>query len=293
MFSPLAGCQPATATQPSVVVTTPAGPDFTQPGTAIDMVQTLIAAAGSDELIMVEIEEDTVSVSALVDGQPVTWAYRDGSIGQIPSDLAYVDQAIFDIDDFNLDDVGGLFRAAESASGSAQNQNLQIVDYSGGEVMMSVSTVPESRTVFFHPDGSMLETLDFNTPGGVSRGVSEAVGTQTAVHSIAVQSEVGAWVDFPGEEETTIRRQRTAKVPVTTHARAETLDLPLFSPSLVDPEAIWAVVDKAIGTEDIPEGSSWSVIVDDRDDEGIPKMYFSIGPRVLVTDLAGTPVLTD
>ena len=290
LFTGLTGCQPAGANQPSVVASTTPGPDFTEPGVALDMVRQLIAAAGSDRLIMVEIEDDTVSVSALVDDEPVTWAYRDGTIGEVTSDLAYVDQAVFDIEDFNLADVGALFEAAGSESGSAENQNLQIVDYSGGEVMMSVSTVPESQTVFFHPNGTMLETLDFNTAAGVSQGITEAVGPRAWVHSIAVQSDTGAWVDYPGAEDTTIRRHRTAKVPVTTNARAETLDLPLFNPELVDPDAIWAVVDSVLGTPDVPEGSDWSVNVDDRDERGTPRMYFSIGPRVLVTDLSGTPV---
>ena len=285
-----AGCQPGNAAPPATASTTPAEPDFSRPGAALGMVQQLIAAAGTTRLIMVEIEVDTVSVSVLTDGRPVTWAYRGGTIGEVASDMAYVDQASFTIDDFNISDVGALFRAAAGASGSDENQTLQIVDYSGGQVMMAVSTVPESRTVFFNPDGSLLETLDFNTQGGITRGIAGAVGTRTSVHRLAVQSDVGAWVDFPGEKGRTVRRQRTEKVPVTTNVRAETLDLPLFDPRLVDPAAIWAVVDSVVGSPEVPEGSAWSVIVDDRDGAGVPRMHFSIGSRVLITDLGGNPV---
>ncbi len=257
------------------------------------MVRKLIASAGTERLIMVEIEADTVSVSVLVQGQPVTWAYRDGTIGEVASDMAYVDQAVFAIDDFDLSDVGALFRTAAAESGSEENQNLQIVDYSGGQVMMSVSTVPESRTVFFHPDGTLLETLDFTTPAGISRGITEAVGTRTSVHRVAVQSDVGAWVDYPGEKGTTIRRQRTSKIPVTTNARAETLNLPLFDPRRVEAEAIWAVVDSVEGTQGVPVGSHWSVMIDDRDRTGVPRMHFSFGFKIVVTDLSGTPVTDD
>lgn len=284
------GCQLGDAPTPTAS-STPAQPDFTRPGAAQDMVRRLIAASGSEDLIMVQIETDQVSVSVLIDSEPVTWAYRDGEIQEVASDMAYVDQAVFTIDDFNISDVGALFRAAEAASGSAENQDLQIVDYSGGQVMMAVSTVPESRTVFFHPDGRLLETLDFTTHRGVVRGLEEAVGEVALVHSAGIDSRQGAWIDLPGADQTTIRRLRTAKVPVTTNARAETLDLPLFATGVIDAEAIWSVVEGTVGTADVPDGSDWSVIIDDRDDLGIPRMHFRLGRTVLVTELDGTQVV--
>ncbi len=92
---------------------------------------------------MVEIAKDSVQVSVLsAEGKPVTWAHRDGKSAEVPSDLAYVDQATFDVSRFNISNVGGLFRAAASMSGSEEHQSLTIVDYSGGEVVMSVSTLP-------------------------------------------------------------------------------------------------------------------------------------------------------
>ena len=255
------------------------------------MVNQLLARAGSRRLLMVEITDSTVQLSVLdADDSPSTWAYRDGELGEVPSDLAYVDQATFEIDNFNISDVGGLFRAAAGMSGSEENQSLTIVDYSGGEVMMSVSTIPESRTVFFNPSGSLLALLDFDTPGGVAEGIAEAIGTRVMVHSVSVESDQGAWIDYPGDEETTIRRTRTAKVPVTTVARAETVDLPLFPAIRVDPEAVWDVVDAIRGTDDIPEEAPWSVMIDDRDRLSTPRMHFTIGSRVVVTDLAGTVI---
>ena len=278
---------PTTVSSPTA---TPADPDFTEPGAAASMVESLLSEAGSRQALMVEITEDSVQVSVLsADRKPVTWAHRDGKSAEVPSDLAYVDQATFDVSKFNISDVGGLFRAAASMSGSEEQQSLTIVDYSGGEVTMSVSTFPESRTVFFNANGALLDVLNFDAPGGVATGIKEAVGLQLTVYSVTVQSDQGAWADYPGDKEgTTVRRTRTAKVPVTTNTRNETPDLPIFVSARIRPDAVWKVVDAVRGTGDVAEDAKWSVVIEDRDKIGVPNMYFSIGSTSLSTDLNGT-----
>lgn len=256
------------------------------------MVSSLLTDAGSRQALMVEIAEDSVQVSVLsADGKPVTWAHRDGESAEVPSDLAYVDQATFDVSKFNISNIGGLFRAAASMSGSEEHQSLTIVDYSGGEVVMSVSTLPESRTVFFTHDGALLGVLNFDAPGGIANGIKEAIGLQLTVCSVTVQSDQGAWVDYPGDAEgTTVRRTRTAKVPVTTNIRNETPSLPVFVAAKIRPDAVWRVVDAVRGTSDVPEDAKWSVIIEDRDKTGVPRMYFTIGSKSLQTDLNGTVI---
>ncbi|MCC6494854.1 MAG: hypothetical protein IT193_01200 [Propionibacteriaceae bacterium] len=285
----LAGCVPAAAT-PTSGPPTPSEPDFTKPGAAVAMVDSLLAEAGSRRALMVEITESSVQVSVLTaDDQPVTWAYRGGKSAEVTSDLAYVDQATFDVSEFNISDVGALFRAATNMSGSEEKQGLTIVDYSGGEVTMSVSTFPESQTVFFNPDGSLLQVLNFDAPGGIDDGVAEVLESRFTVYSVTIQSDQGVWAEFPGTEDgTTVRRTRTAKVPVTTNIRNETVDLPLISTSRVRPEVIWELVDDLRGSSEVPEDSKWSVVIDDRDRTGYPRMRFTIGPKSVVTDLNGT-----
>ncbi len=285
----LAGCVQAGAT-PTSGPSTSAAPDFTKPGAAAEMVESLLADAGSRRALLVEIAETSVQVSVLTaEGKPVTWAHRDGKSEEVPSDLAYVDQATFDISGFNISDVGGLFRAAANMSGSEEKQGLTIVDYSGGEVMMSVSTFPESRTVFFNPDGSLLAVLNFDAPGGIADGIQEVLGDRITVYSVSVQSDQGAWTEFPGTEEgTTVRRTRTSKVPVTTNIRNEVVDLPLFAASRIRPDVIWSVLDGVRGTSDAPEDAKWGVVIEFRENTGSPQMHFTIGSKSLVTDLNGT-----
>lgn len=291
----LAGCVPAPTSTPTTAsspTSTPADPDFTEPGTAASMVNSLLTDAGSRQALMVEITEDSVQVSVLsADGKPVTWAHRDGKSAEVPSDLAYVDQATFDVSKFNTSDIGGLFRAAASMSGSEEHQSLTIVDYSGGEVVMSVSTLPESRTVFFNANGALLDVLNFDAPGGIASGIKEAVGLQLSVYSVTVQSEQGAWADYPGDEEgTTVRRTRTAKVPVTTNIRNETPDLPVFVSARIRSDAVWKVVDAVRGTSDVPEDAKWSVVIEDREKTGVPRMYFTIGSKSVTIDLNGAVI---
>jgi hypothetical protein len=275
---------PSEATTPA-----PTCPDFTRLDAATTMVHRLMADAGSSEAIMVQVQPREVDVSVLVDETPVTWACRDGVVAKVPSDIAYVDQASFDPDSFDFSDIGALFRAAAAVAGSADRQRLQIVDYSGGRVMMSVSTDPESRTVFFNADGSLLEDLDFTTYGGVQRGLRAVEGQLVLGTHVSVTSNEGVWMDYAGTEPGTVtRRERTATVPVTTVNRTARDPVTPFAPSLVKANVIWAVVEQT--AETMTATPTWSVVIDDRAGHGLPRMYLTIGSTSVVTDLNGRPI---
>jgi len=273
----------------STPTTSPAEcPDFATPGAAATMIGQLLDKLGSRQTVMVEIRSRELAVTALVDGAPSTWACRAGVVQQVTSDIAYVDQASFDVTGFDIGDVGSLFRAAAAIAGSSENQMLQIVDYSGGRVMMAVTTNPESRTVFFNADGSILEDLDFDTLGGIERGLQDVDENASLVLQVTIDSAKGAWADAPGVDAGTIvRRQRTPRIPVTTVTRTERAALQTFSPALIDPDAIWGVVAGS-RTPNTP----WSVSIDDRERTGVPHLHFAFGQSTLVTDLLGHPVTT-
>lgn len=286
----LGGCvQPAPTPTPSARPTV-VSVDLTAPGQARAMVRRLIAKAGTPRLIQVEITKDWASITVVKDDRAETWAWRDDTIKQVDTDVAYVQQTVFSIDDFNINDVGGLLRAAAGISGSESSQELQIVDSSAGEVFMSVSTVPESRTVFFYPDGGLLPTLDFTTEGAIRQGLADVTGTRTTALAIGVQSNLGAWLDFPGSATTTIRRLRTSTVPVTINERSQRPELPAFNVTRVRAAAIWRVLSEARTEGHLDADTRWQVTVDDRVGTGVPRMYFTIGTGSLVTDLDGEEI---
>lgn len=294
----LTGCSPAvgpsatpTATPtPSPSATVSAQKDLTKPGAALEVVRELISAAGTTKLIMVEVDTHTASISVVQGTTAQTWAYRGGTIKQVQSDTQYVDQAIFDINDFDIFDVGALFRAAAAVSGVDTEQSLQIVDFSAGEVMMTVSTVPESRTVFFHPDGTLLPTLDFNSRWGIREGLADAIGSKQQVIAVGIDSSQGVYVDYVGPNATTLRRLRSAKFPAATAGRSDKPVNPDFDPNLVSSDAVWTVIQRLRDQGKFDASTVWSVMVDDRRKTGTPLMYFNIAGTEIVADLSGNDV---
>ncbi|MFZ1411192.1 MAG: hypothetical protein WAS07_07035 [Micropruina sp.] len=282
----LGGCLAPTPSSPPTPSATQAAVDLALPGEALKMVRELIAAAANPRLIQVEISAERAAISVVEDGKAATWAFRDGEIKQVDTDIAYVEQAIFNIEAFNINDVGGLFRAAAGMSGSRSSQELQIVDYSDGQVMMTVSTVPESRTVFFNPDGSLLPILDFHTEGGIGVGLADATGPLRTALVVGVQSNLGVYVEYPGSPTTTIRRLRTSQVPATTNERAETPSLDSFDPTDVTSAAIYRALAASQENRMVSTTLGWSVVIDRRD-AGQPMMHFVADGRQFVTDLQG------
>lgn len=287
---PSATPNPPLANSGPIVSPTPSAVDFTRVGAARRMVDELIAAAGSDQLLMAEVTADTVQIGVLKDGQASTWAYRDGTVGKVIGDLTYVNQATFTIDRFNIDNVGALFDAAAAVAGSAQEQSLNIVDNAGGDVVMSVATVPESKTVFFNPNGSLLRLLDFDTVDGLQTGLSEALGIRTLVYSITISSTQGVQVICPGGTGRLVHRSRGLRVPVSTVTIPGTSDVPEFSATKVDPYAIWRVVHALRDGKKAATDADWKVVIDDRDGGGTARMHVSVGSVNLTTTLGGTTI---
>ena len=269
---------------------------MTQPGVAKRTIDELVAASGSIQVVMVDVRRNEATVSVLKDREIHTWAYRDGRIREVASDLQYVNQLTFTPDSFDLADISVLFRTAAAVSGSDQTQILQIVDrqqvdHALSDIKMSVSTNPETRTVFFNADGTLVPTLDFSTLGGISRGLSDAIGTHVTATTVSVGSPAGASIEFPGADgTTTVRRQRTAKFPVTDSPRSGSDKQALFDPHLVDPTAIWRVLQRYAAAGTYTPATDWSVSVDAKSQSGVPRMRFTVGQARFVTDLAGTEV---
>ncbi len=252
------------------------------------MVETLIAEAGSAKLLMLEVTQTGVQIGVLKDGQASTWAYRDGTVGKVIGDLTYVNQATFSIDRFNIDDVGALFATAAAVSGSSKEQALNIVDNAGGDVVMSVATVPETKTVFFNPNGTLLKLLDFDNVDGIRTGLSDALGIRTLVYSITVSSSQGVQVICTGGTDRLVHRTRGLRVPVTAVTIPGNSDLPEFSATKVDATTIWRVVNSLRDGKRAPLNADWKVVIDDRAGHGSPRMYVSVGDVNVTTTLGGT-----
>lgn len=300
----LAACAPAPAVSttptPSVPpastpspTPTPTGdePDFTEPGVAREMVEELLEAAESTTALQVAVTASEVRVAVERDGNAETWAYRDGEIGTVQSDIVYVDQASFRPSDYPLDDVGALFRAARAVSGADEAQELQIVDYSAGIVATTVTTTPESRTVFFTRDGTIVPTLDLTTPSGIEQAYRDAVGARTTATQVVFSSTDGVYLDTPDATAGTITRyQRAPRTPLIVSTRSDATSLEAFDPRTIDPDVIWTVIDEAHAEGGYTFADAWTCTVDSRSDTGEPLLHFQVGADEFVTTLKGTLV---
>lgn len=262
--------------------------DLTEPGAAQELVGRLMDAAGAEEALMVTVTATDASVVVVAGETPKAWAWRNGRIQQVPSDVAYVAQRTFDPGEFSFHDVGALFRLAESVSGSRQGQSLQIVDYSAGLVSMSVSTNPESRAVFFQPDGALLPTLDFTSGRGLEQGYADVVGPRGAASSMGFGSASGVYLDSPPDAGGSYqRRHRMARTPVIVTPRTATENLGVFNPARVDPSVVWSVLEDLHEQGSFTLDMPWNCVVEDRQRTGTPLMHFTVGEESFVTTLAG------
>lgn len=294
--TPPAGPAPTVTPTPSTTPTTPtpsATPsekiDLLQPGAAVALVDRLLAASGSSRVIMVTVTAQDASVAVLRNGAAETWAWRDGRVQQVQSDINYVAQREFNPHDFDFTDLAALFRAAEAVSGSARGQSLQIVDYSAGLVSMSVSTNPETRPVFFNPDGTLLPTLDFSSAWGLERGYDDVVGPRGTTSGLGFGSALGVYLDSPQDAQGAYtRRQRTARTPVLVTARTDATQLRAFDPARVKPAVVWGVLERLQDEGRFTLDTTWTCVADDRATTGTPRLYFQVGDRSFVTDLYGT-----
>ena len=244
-----AACAPSTTPTPGPAVSSGSASakvePLTKPGAARAAVDQLVAAAGTHEAVKVDISATEASLSIVRNGQPFTWAWTNGVVGRAQSDIANVNQASFDPDTFNLDNVGELFKVAAQVSGSQQNQQLQIVEYNQGQVLMTVTTNPESATVFFRPDGTLVHSLDFMTAEGISEALRDCLGTTTQVGVIGYRPESGLYVEYPGSQQGVITVvTRPKSLPRWAASQKGTLPQ-LFDASLVNPAVVASIIQLA------------------------------------------------
>ncbi|WP_144008460.1 hypothetical protein [Parenemella sanctibonifatiensis] len=266
---------PATTPTPSPVASaTPQAVDLTRPGKARDVLEQLQAAAGSNRIVQVEVTRWTAKIQILRGNDVIAWQWDRGVIDTVVSDVEYVGQAVFTLDDFELDDLGSLFRQAKLVSQSGNEQQLQVVDYNRGTVMMTVATEPESTSVFFHPDGTIVPEVDTADPESVALTLDEVVGDTDNVQLIEIQT-TGIQADLPAGPDTVIRRTRLGRIPLLEAQRTESLDQRAFDPDLIDPE----VIADLVATH---EGTPLTISQEAGDRR----------PRIRVSGLTGTTVYT-
>lgn len=265
---------------------------MTDPGVASRVVKEIMAEHPTYSVVKVDISVETVEVSFLTPERQIkAFAWRGGEIVEVDSDVADISQATFDPREFNISNVGALFATAEEMGASSSAPELQIVEYSPGEVLMTVTTSPESATVFFRKDGTPITHLDFTVTADVEIGISDAMDGATEVYALVIDPDVGVWVDTPGQQAGTIqRRTRQAKLPAYSTLRSEQMAWPTFNAEDLDVSVVTSKL-AAIRKEYklLPE-TQIEVLIDGHLQRSGPTISYTFVGNTLVTDLNGVDI---
>lgn len=278
----LAGC---TATGPDAN-TTPSL-DFSTPGTAADMVDTLMAAAGSTRVVNVELTRTEARVSVVTGVNVTTYAYRDQKISPVDSDITYVGQAIFDPRTFNLADLGSLFSQAATVSGSQQGQQLQIVDYDNGNIYMNVTTNPETLPVFFTPDGTLVRTVDPTAASDLATELTDVLPAATTVVRVGIASDLSMYADLPAGQDQIMHVVRAPRFPVRDQLKAESSQPLPFDSSPVTASAVTTILVNAADHLDRPLSAGFELTIERRADDTTPTATVTMAGKTVHLSLAG------
>lgn len=298
----LAGCSTQTIT-PGEVSTAPASTpaasssashqaDLTRPGAARTAVDALVRSSEGLPVIKVDLTATSATLSALKEGKVVAWRWDAGVVTPVESDIEYIKQATFNPADYQLGNLAAIFAKAERISASDSNQELQIVEYDQGRVLMTVTTRPESMPVFFRPDGSPINRLDFGTAAGFTEAIGDTAGKERVL-AMGWSESGGFWADTADPDEDGVVRlvTRQARVPSWESSRkaGADADAPTFPPAQVDPAVLARLVAELPQRLGKP-GAVPSFEISRRHQMALPVITFDVDGTSVVTTLGGTDI---
>jgi len=269
------------------------------PGNATRIVADLIQASGAAPVTKIDITKTQVSLTVNGPDGLLTWTWSGGVVSTSNTQSTQVSSTPFDPAQFALDKIPSILTTAARLAGSESNQSLQIVEYNAGTVLMTVTTRPETRPVFFRADGSVINVLDFTTAQGMAEGLKDAVGASPLVRSITFDPAHGIVVDAPEQNSTAsqngkdlvIRRTRSAKLPVWSVPRQDDSPADLFSPTDVDPAVLAALVDA--NSKDPKNSDTPKLSIDMSHGTSLPTITVDAGDAHTVHDLQGRDITNE
>jgi len=278
----LAGCTPQVAPTP-----TPRPVDFTQPGVAQDMLGQLMAAAGTTRVINVEFTAGEARLAVVAGSTVRTYAYRDGRIAPVDSDVEWVGQAIFDPRGFGLGDLGTLFAEAAAVTGSSQGQKLQIVEYDSGHIYLIVTTYPETRPVFFTPGGRLIGDFDATDPVQLAGALAEVTSLGWTVERLGIAADGSVYADLPASPGQVMHVVRNPRFPVRDQVIADPTPGPAFDARGVTAGVLTALLARAAAHTDRPLTDGFTVVVEQRTGDPAPTALITVGTRTVRATLDG------
>lgn len=293
------GCTPGTGSDPSVSPSASSLapiPDSQLPATfTIDsglldgtnlpkVVARLQEATGGLPTLKLDVTPDSATLSVLLDnGQVDSLRWSEGQITRVDSDVQYLKQATFNPEDYPLDQAQRMFDVAD-LRGVRGEATLQIVEYRAGQVMTTITSRPETTTVFFRQDGTAIADLGLTSVADITAGLTEVTADSDGAYAVGFNPARGYWADLVDTEEgVVLSRNRLGGLPVFETRRNETLSKAVFDPKLIAAAPLAKAISRA---QDNPS-QQCDVVIDLALKRSAPVVKVDCEGQVSYTDLTG------
>lgn len=255
---------------------------LTEADNAAGVVTALHEAAAGLPVLKLDVTTSQATLTALTpDEGVVSYRWSDNIIDATTTDFEYLGQATFQPGDYPLESIGRMFDVAD-LRGVHGDPIYQIQEYREGVVLQTVSSLPETATVFFLPDGTAVPLLGVTSAVDVADGFAAVTHELPEIHRFGFNAERGYWATFPSGEETRTRT-RTGGVPVYETPATEMDVPPAFDPTIIEPAVISMVLTRHRSE---PE-QACEVIIDLSLGRSAPVMAVTCDGETFYSDLAG------
>ncbi|MEO7588793.1 MAG: hypothetical protein ABIS84_12290 [Arachnia sp.] len=257
-------------------------------GGAALAVKELHELSGLRPALKLDVSEDEVTLTVLtIEKKPQSYRWRDGTIDLAETDVQYLRQTTFWPTDFALDNVRRIFDVAALMGTSSNSQRLQVVEYSPGHVYMSVTTTPETSTIFFRKDATVFRSLDTRSVADIREGIESVTPDRSDVLSVGFDAQRGYVAEMQGPDNTVVRRSRMQNRPTFSSKRTGGSPLTPFDPRLIDASAL----AQTIALHDT-SGKGCTVEIDNHFDRVQPVATYQCDGKTFRSDMRGID-LTD
>lgn len=257
-----------------------------------EIVDELVQASGGAPVTKVDITSKQINVTVRDGTSAQIWTWQAGRITSSQAQSSQTVSRPFHPDQYALSRTPEILSTAAAVVGSRKNQELQILEYNQGVVLMSVSTRPETAPVFFRADGSLIATVDFTTVEGMTEALSDAIDGATQVLAIGYQPGKGLMVDTrTGTGGILLRRTRPAGLPAWAVQRRGDTTARVFSPSDVSATVLASLMTQIpVTLNKASAASDLSFTIDMSDGRSLPTIHFSLDGATVITDMSGKDI---
>ena len=221
--------------------------------------------------------------------KPFTLRWRANQITPADSDIQYLGQTTFRPTDYPLGNINDLFDTATRMGATGMEKIMQIVEQRSGEVYLTVTTIPETKTVFFEKDGTPVRNLGYTSVADLTDGLAAVIAGSRAATQIGFGPNTGYWIDLPAYNGITERRIRSAALPVYTTRIKEASSLTPFDPTQLDA----LVLARSIQKFNSGSKAECEIEVDNRYRQKTPIIRYDCGGEVHFAAPDGTEYTED